>query len=175
MFFITATHFLLALFHFIFGDHKPYLKEHSPFPFPATQHQCQIPLSLEPEDADGTPERVRRVPAGLHGAKDVVGDGAVQPGDDGVVVLDPVGGALGVGAVDVVEQSKLGEDGEEAETPWTVVGLVKIEYHGNVGFDVDQLNLGGRSRVGDDWRDVKIRGGRRSARRGGSIGGGHEG
>ena len=99
---------------------------------------------------DGTPERVRRVPAGLHGAKDVVGDGAVQPGDDGVVVLDPVGAALGVGAVDVVEQSKLGEDGEEAETPWTVVGLVKIEYHGNVGFDVDQLNLGGRSRVGDD-------------------------
>ena len=75
----------------------------------------------------------------------------------------------------MVEQSKLGEDGEEAETPWTVVGLVKIEYHGNVGFDVDQLNLGGRSRVGDDWRDVKIRGGRRSARRGGSIGGGHEG
>ena len=51
----------------------------------------------------------------------------------------------------MVEQSKLGEDGEEAETPWTVVGLVKIEYHGNVGFDVDQLSTtGGMSRFEED-------------------------
>jgi hypothetical protein len=58
----------------------------------------------------------------------------------------------------VVEQAKLGEDDEEAETPLAIVHLIKVEDHGNVSLDVDQLNLRSRSRVRDDLRHVELRG-----------------
>jgi hypothetical protein len=85
----------------------------------------------------------------LDGAKQISGDGVVEPRNDGVVVLHPIRWALGVGRVDVVEEAELGEDGEETEAPLTVVVGVQLKDHGNMGLDVDHLDLRCRSRSGD--------------------------
>jgi hypothetical protein len=100
----------------------------------------------------------------LDGAKQIGGDGAVEPRNDGVVVLHPIRCALDVGGVDVVEEAELGEDGEEAEASLTVVAGVELKNHGNMGLDVDHLDLRCKSRIGDDLRDVMLRRGRRRSR-----------
>lgn len=68
-----------------------------------------------------------------YAVSEVGGDGAVEPGDDGVVVLHPIRGALRVGGADVVEEAELGEDGEEAEAPLSIVGGVELKNHGTHG------------------------------------------
>jgi hypothetical protein len=120
-------------------------------------------LVVAEEAADGTPQGVGRVHPGLDGAKQIGGDGAVEPRNDGVFILHLVKCALNVDGVDVVEEAELGEDGEKAEAPLTVVAGVELKNHGNMGLDVDHLDLRCRSRSCDDFRDVMLgRGWRRS-------------
>jgi hypothetical protein len=121
-------------------------------------------LVVAEEAVDGTPQGVGRVRPGLDGAKQIGRDGAVEPRNDGVVVPHPVRCALDVGGVDVVEEAKLGEDGEEVEAPVTIVAGVELKNHGNMGLNVDHLDLRCRSWSGDDLRDVMLRRDRRRSR-----------
>lgn len=123
------------------------------------------------ETPDGAPQGVRRVAASLHGAKQIGGDGAVEPRDDGVIVLHPVRRSLGSSGVDVVEEAELGEDCEKAQPPWPIVGVVEVQNHGHMGLDVDELDLGSRGRSCLDFGNIPFRRGGRRTRGGGRVGG----
>jgi hypothetical protein len=50
----------------------------------------------------------------------------------------------------MVDKTEFGEDSKEAETPLPIVSGIELENHGNMGLDVDQLDLRCRSRSSDD-------------------------
>ena len=64
--------------------------------------------------------------------------------------MDPIRVAFGRTPVDMVAKAKFAKDNMEESPPLAVVGFSKIQDDGDMAFDVDELDLGGRWRVGGD-------------------------
>lgn len=102
----------------------------------------------------------------------------VEPGDDGAVVLHPVVVALRRGAVDVIAETILAEEGGEGARPGDVVRLVEVEDDRDTVEDVDAVKnrWGGgdgldADGVGKPRLSVGVAVGRHGGRGGGARGG----
>lgn len=102
------------------------------------------------ERLDGVPQRVGRVAIGGDDLQNLTRHGGVDPGENDKIILHPIGIAPLGGAVDVVGEAELAEDRVEKASPLTIVSLLKVKNHWYVGFDVNQLDLRGRSRLSSD-------------------------
>jgi hypothetical protein len=92
---------------------------------------------VEEEVLDTTPDRERRVIRRENQRQNLLRDRGVQPGDDGVVILDPFRVVVlrrGV-AVDVVEGAELPERDDEEPTPHGEGGPLQIECDLNLLLD----------------------------------------
>lgn len=85
--------------------------------------------------------------------EDVIRDGAVVPSEDGKVLLYPINvGGVGVGAVDMSEQTKLAKHGGEEGTPFGVVGSFEIKHNRNVCLDACDVDIMSHRRHGGGGR-----------------------
>ena len=94
-------------------------------------------------------------------SKTVFVDGGVDPVDDGVVDLLPLGGVLGDGrrGTDEVIEPELAEDGLEENAPLPIVRRGEVEEDENMRADVHLLHDGGRSRLRSVWKGLRGDGG----------------
>jgi hypothetical protein len=97
-------------------------------------------LVVAEEIVDGAPEGVRGVGVLRHHGAEFGRDPVVEPGNDGVIVLDLVVVALRPRTVDVIADAILAEDGGEGSSPGNVVRLVEVEDDRHAVEDVDPVD-----------------------------------
>lgn len=103
-------------------------------------------LVIPKEALDALPNGMSRGTGREDDGKHLLGDGAVEPRNDGVVVEIPVRRRVGgPGGVDVRFQGEPVEKDEEELTPCGVVGRLELEIERNKGFHVHHVMRHGRS------------------------------
>jgi hypothetical protein len=120
------------------------------------QVHSSLHLIVSEEAFNGTPHGECRGVGLVDVVEDTLGDGSVEPVDDGMVVHLPIGIALleRWWREDMRSEAEFAEDRLKEAPPLRVVGLFEIENDRNVVPNVELLNDIGGSRGDDDRRNA---------------------
>ena len=117
------------------------------------EEDSTVHLVVVEDVLDGAPEGERGDARAVDDVEDTFVDGGVDPIDDRLVDLPPLGGALSHGRrrADELVEAELPKDGLEEAPPLLVVRGRQVKENGNVGTDVHLLHDGGGSRLWCIW------------------------